>query len=82
MITVLVLTLLFLICATTGAYQKSLADFNTNYTTIKIIKSLLLTLKQKEMFIPMCYLVQADDYDATPEMHRDGLYIYLKERVC
>ena len=44
-----------------------------------IIKALLLTLKQKEMFIPICYLAQVEDYNLSLAAHRDGVYIYLKD---
>ena len=59
------------------AKHQSHSDFHMHIGMIKIVKAMLLTIKQTELFIPSCYLEQAEDYWATPTPQRDGVTISM-----
>jgi len=64
----------------TGARQQTFDDWRLQTGLLRTIKAILLALKQKELFVPDCYFVQADDYTAKPNPQHDGVQFNLQDR--
>ena len=71
--------LAFMCLLLTGAKQQAFEDMRTSHLTLQLVKAFILKYKQEDIFVPMCYLIQADDYAAIPEMSRDGVTIRMEK---